>query len=189
VLRLAQLAQDHRRQDAIDISPRRVIASQSGARTRARLSEAIHRRHSKKSWIASSQGLLAMTDGICGKGAPWSAIIDLSTGAEKRASVPSKIARNTPDPVPLILLGRLAADLNHQGMGIGAGLLKDAVQGVAQISKAVGSRALIVHAIDHNAMAFYVKYGFIEFPQGSQPCFCRLIQSPLASSPRLEWRF
>lgn len=95
----------------------------------------------------------------------------LSTGAEKRASVPSKIARNTPDPVPLILLGRLAVDLNHQGMGIGAGLLKDALQRVAQISKAVGSRALIVHAIDQNAMAFYVKYGFIEFPQGSQTLF------------------
>jgi GNAT superfamily N-acetyltransferase len=95
----------------------------------------------------------------------------LSTGAEKRASIPLKIARNTPDPVPLILLGRLAVDLNHQGMGIGAGLLKDALQRVAQISKAVGSRALIVHAIDQNAMAFYVKYGFIEFPYGSQTLF------------------
>lgn len=95
----------------------------------------------------------------------------LSTGAEKRASVPTKVARNTPDPVPLILLGRLAVDLNHQGKGIGAGLLKDALQRVAQISKAVGSRALIVHAIDQNAMAFYVKYGFIEFPYGSQTLF------------------
>jgi GNAT superfamily N-acetyltransferase len=95
----------------------------------------------------------------------------LSTGAEKRASIPSKISRNTPDPVPLILLGRLAVDLNHQGRGIGAGLMKDALQRVAQISKAVGSRALIVHAIDQNAMAFYVKYGFIEFPYGSQTLF------------------
>jgi GNAT superfamily N-acetyltransferase len=95
----------------------------------------------------------------------------LSTGAEKRASVPSKVSRNTPDPVPLILLGRLAVDLNHQGKGIGAGLLKDAFQRVAQVSKVVGSRALIVHAIDQNAMAFYVKYGFIEFPYGSQTLF------------------
>jgi len=95
----------------------------------------------------------------------------LSTGAEKRASVPSKITRNSPDPVPLILLGRLAVDLNHQGKGIGAGLLKDALQRVAQISKAVGSRALIVHAIDQKAMAFYIKYGFIEFPYGSQTLF------------------
>jgi hypothetical protein len=49
--------------------------------------------------------------------------------------------------------------------------MKDALQRVAQISKAVGSRALIVHAIDQNAMAFYVKYGFIEFPYGSQTLF------------------
>jgi len=95
----------------------------------------------------------------------------LSTGAEKLASVPSKLKRNSPEPVPLILLGRLAVDLNHQGKGVGAGLLKDALQRVAQISQVVGSRAVIVHAIDQNAMAFYIKYGFIEFPNGSQTMF------------------
>jgi GNAT superfamily N-acetyltransferase len=95
----------------------------------------------------------------------------LSTGAEKLVSLPSKLKRNSPDPVPLILLGRLAVDINHQGQGIGAGLLKDAFQRVAQVSKVVGSRALIVHAIDQNAMAFYIKYGFIEFPYGSQTLF------------------
>jgi GNAT superfamily N-acetyltransferase len=109
----------------------------------------------------------------------------LSTGAEKRASVPSKIARNTSDPVPLILLGRLAVDLNYQGRRIGAGLLKDALQRVAQVSKAVGSRALIVHAIDRNATAFYVKYGFIEFPQASQTLFLPIdtIAGALSSPP------
>jgi hypothetical protein len=56
-------------------------------------------------------------------------------------------------------------------MGIGVGLMKDALQRVAQISKAVGSRALIVHALDQNAMAFYVKYGFIEFPTSPKHCF------------------
>lgn len=85
--------------------------------------------------------------------------------------MPSKLGRNSPEPVPLILLGRLAVDLNHQGKGIGAGLLKDALQRVAQISKVVGSRAVIVHAIDQNAMAFYIKYGFNEFPYGSQTMF------------------
>ena len=95
----------------------------------------------------------------------------LSTGAEKLASLPSKLKRNSPDPVPLILLGRLAVDLNHQGRGIGAGLLKDALRRVSQVSNVVGSRALIVHAIDQNDMAFYIKYGFREFPYGSQTMF------------------
>jgi GNAT superfamily N-acetyltransferase len=72
---------------------------------------------------------------------------------------------------PVILLGRLAVDSNHQGAGIGVGPLKDALQRVVQISGAVGSRALIVHGIDQNAMAFYFKYGFIEFPNGSQTLF------------------
>lgn len=95
----------------------------------------------------------------------------LSTGAEKLASVPSKLARNSPDPIPLILLGRLAVDENHQGKGIGAAILRDALQRVAQVSQIVGARAVIVHAIDQNAMAFYVKYGFIQFPAGSQTLF------------------
>lgn len=95
----------------------------------------------------------------------------LSTGAEKRAALPAKLSRNTPDPVPLILLGRLAVDMRHRGRGIGAGLLKDALQRVAQVSRAVGSRAVIVHAIDENAKTFYFRYGCIEFPQGSRTLF------------------
>jgi hypothetical protein len=50
-------------------------------------------------------------------------------------------------------------------MGIGVGLMKDALQRVAQISKAVGSRALFVHALDQNAMAFYVKMGLSNSPR------------------------
>ena len=95
----------------------------------------------------------------------------LSTGAEKRQSVPSKISRNMPEPVPLILMGRLAVHEDYKGQGIGAGLLKDALQRSLQISQSVGSRAVVVHAIDQNAMAFYLKYGFIEFPYGTQTMF------------------
>jgi GNAT superfamily N-acetyltransferase len=95
----------------------------------------------------------------------------LATGAEKRESAPSKIRRNVPDPIPVVVLGRLAVHTDHQGKGIGDGLLKDALMRVAQVSKIVGSRAILVHAIDHDAMAFYVRYGFVEFPQGSRSLF------------------
>lgn len=95
----------------------------------------------------------------------------LSTGAEKRESAPSKIRRNIPDPIPLIVLGRLAVHIDHHGKGIGDGLLKDALMRAAQVSKIVGSRAILVHAIDQNAMAFYVRYGFVEFPEGSLSLF------------------
>ena len=95
----------------------------------------------------------------------------LSTGAENRVALPAKLSRNTPDPVPLILLGRLAVDLRYQGKGIGAGLLKDALHRTVQVSRTVGSRAVLVHAIDDNARAFYARYGFIEFPAGSRTLF------------------
>ena len=95
----------------------------------------------------------------------------ISTGAEKRASVPSKFTRNMPEAVPLVILGRLAVDTNYQGKGIGAGMLKDALQRSLQISRIAGSRAVILHAIDQNAMAFYLKYGFVEFPNGTKTMF------------------
>src|SRR5258707_730462 len=95
----------------------------------------------------------------------------LSTGAEKRESAPSKIRRNIPDPVPMIVLGRLAVHIDHHGKGIGDGLLKDALMRAAQVSKIVGSRAVLVHAIDQDAVMFYVRYGFEEFPQGSRSLF------------------
>jgi GNAT superfamily N-acetyltransferase len=95
----------------------------------------------------------------------------ISTGAEKRVNVPSKLSRNMPEPVPLITLGRLAVDVSYQGKGMGAGMLRDALQRVLQMSQIAGSRAVIVHAIDQNAMSFYLKYGFIEFPTGTQTMF------------------
>jgi GNAT superfamily N-acetyltransferase len=94
-----------------------------------------------------------------------------SAGAEKRTNVPSKLARNMPESVPLATLGRLAVDLSWQGKGIGAGMLKDALQRFLQISQIAGSRAIIVHAIDQTAVSFYLEYGFMEFPGGSRTMF------------------
>lgn len=95
----------------------------------------------------------------------------LSTGAARRADVPSKLARNMPDTVPLILIGRLAIDAKHHGKGLGAALLRDALRRSVQLAEIAGARAVIVHAIDESALAFYVKYGFTEFPTGTRAMF------------------
>jgi GNAT superfamily N-acetyltransferase len=95
----------------------------------------------------------------------------LANGATNRANVPRKIAKNTPESIPLITIGRLAVDASHQGQGIGKGLLKDALQRSLQISQSSGMRAVFVHAIDDNAMAFYLKFGFMEFPLGTKTLF------------------
>jgi len=69
-----------------------------------------------------------------------------------------------PEPIPLIVLGRLAVDFRWQSTGIGAGLLKDAVTRSLLVAKQVGVRALLVHAIGEKAKGFYTIHGFKESP-------------------------
>ncbi len=69
-----------------------------------------------------------------------------------------------PDPLPAVLLGRLAIDRTWQGKGLGADLLRDAVLRVVGAAAAVGVRAMLVHAISDEAKAFYEKHGFRSSP-------------------------
>ena len=73
-----------------------------------------------------------------------------------------------PDPVPVILIGRLAIDSQFQGRGIGADLLRDAVLRTLQAAEIAGIRALLVSAISANAKRFYERYGFISSPANPQ---------------------
>jgi GNAT superfamily N-acetyltransferase len=88
----------------------------------------------------------------------------LSAGAVVRASAPSGLRRNMPDPVPVILLGRLAVHQAWSGRGVGSGLLRDAVLRSIQVTQALGARALLCHALSAEAKNFYLKHGFIESP-------------------------
>lgn len=63
-------------------------------------------------------------------------------------------------PIPVILLGRLAVHIDHQGRGLGASLLKDVMLRVNQAADIIGVRALLVHAKNEAARAWYLKYGF-----------------------------
>ncbi|MEE9355669.1 MAG: GNAT family N-acetyltransferase [Methylococcaceae bacterium] len=71
------------------------------------------------------------------------------------------------NPVPVMLLGRLATDLTWQGKGVGAGLLRDAMQRTIQVADIAGVRAFIVHAKDDKAKAFYEHFNF--FPSPTDP--------------------
>lgn len=88
----------------------------------------------------------------------------LSAGSIAHDAVPGRIRRNMPDPIPVIVLGRLAVHADRAGQGIGQGLLKDAVLRSLQACGQVGARALLCHAIDEPAKAFYLKHGFIASP-------------------------
>jgi GNAT superfamily N-acetyltransferase len=88
----------------------------------------------------------------------------LAAGSLDAQSAPSRLRRNMPDPLPVIVLGRLAVDEAWAGRGIGSGLLKDAVLRSLQAADIVGACALMCHAIDEEAKAFYLKQGFAESP-------------------------
>jgi len=95
----------------------------------------------------------------------------LATGAVMVKDAPGNIRRNMPNPIPVMILGRLAVDKPYQGRGIGPALLKDALQRVLTVSQQVGVRAVMVHAIDNDAIAFYSAYGFKAFPADSRTLF------------------
>ena len=82
-------------------------------------------------------------------------------GVEAPARLTQGLARH---PVPLMLLARLGVQVGWQGRGVGAGLLKDAMQRAVQAAAIVGIRALAVHAKDEPARAFYRRFDFIESP-------------------------
>lgn len=67
-------------------------------------------------------------------------------------------------PVPVILLARLAVDKNHQGIGLGQALLKDAILRTAQVADIAGIRSLLVHAKDDNARKWYESCEFEPSP-------------------------
>lgn len=78
---------------------------------------------------------------------------------------PERLAKGlSRNPVPVMLLARLATDLAWQGKGVGAGLLRDAMQRTLQAADIAGIRAFLVHAKDDKAKAFYEHFNFFPSP-------------------------
>ncbi len=96
----------------------------------------------------------------------------ISAGTVERAGAPGKVRRNAPDSVPVSILGRLAVDRAFAGKGLGADLLADALRRIALASQTIGIAAVLVHAKDDKARAFYMACAdFLEFPEGSRSLF------------------
>jgi GNAT superfamily N-acetyltransferase len=95
----------------------------------------------------------------------------LAAGAVQHEGGPRKLRQNSPDPIPVVIIGRLAVDKTFQGKGMGRGMLKDALLRVTKASELVGARAVIVHAVDQESVPFYARYGFRAFPMGNQTLF------------------
>ena len=71
----------------------------------------------------------------------------LATGGVAQEAATGRVRRNMPDPVPVMVLARLAVDRAYQDRGLGAGPLRDAILRILQASELGGLRAILVHAI------------------------------------------
>jgi predicted N-acetyltransferase YhbS len=81
---------------------------------------------------------------------------------------PGGVRRNMPDPIPVILIGRLAVDRRFTGRGLGASLLQHAVVKGIEASRIIGARAFIVDTLNDDAEKFYATFGFTRMPPSSK---------------------
>ena len=88
----------------------------------------------------------------------------LAAGAIAQGEATGRTRRNMPDPVPVMVIGRLAIDSSFQGRGFGRALLRDAVLRTLQAADIAGIRAILVHAISEDAKRFYERCGFQPSP-------------------------
>jgi len=92
------------------------------------------------------------------------AYYSLAAAAVPHAGATGRSRRNMPDPIPAMLLARLAVDVGHQGKQLGANLLRDAIRRTLAAGDIAGIRVLLVHAADHRARRFYEHFDFAGSP-------------------------
>ena len=88
----------------------------------------------------------------------------LAFGAVNVAAAPGRFRRNMPDPIPVVVLARLAVDPAHQNRELGRALVRDGARRVVNAADAIGIRGILVHAISEEAKAFYLALGFDPSP-------------------------
>ncbi|KAB7651678.1 GNAT family N-acetyltransferase [Sutterella faecalis] len=91
----------------------------------------------------------------------------LSAHSVEHGDLKAKYRRNMPNPVPTILLGRLAVDKKFAGRGLGKSMLSAAIRSSIEIAKSIGVAAVVVHPISEEAEHFYLKNGFAYAREGN----------------------
>jgi GNAT superfamily N-acetyltransferase len=98
----------------------------------------------------------------------------LAAGAVAHDNASRNIRQNMPNPIPVMVLARLAVDQRAQGLKLGAALLQDALHRSVQVAQHTGVRALLVHALNDKARTFYEHYGFKASPVNAMTLMMRL---------------
>lgn len=99
----------------------------------------------------------------------------LAVGAVTHADAPERLAKGLArHPIPVMILARLATATDWHGKGVGAGLLRDAMLRTLQAADIAGIRAIVVHAKDDTARAFYERFDFTPWPDNPVQLFLLL---------------
>jgi predicted N-acetyltransferase YhbS len=88
----------------------------------------------------------------------------LTVGEAESGDLPTKVAKNLPRKIPIVLLGRRAVSVNSQGQGVGGLLLVDALRRTVRVASEVGISAILVEAKGQPAVLFYQHFGFLPLP-------------------------
>lgn len=102
----------------------------------------------------------------------------MAAGAVAHRLATGAVRRNMPDPIPVLVLARLAVDTRAQGHKLGGAMLQDAVQRAVVVSQNTGVRALLVHTLRDRARQFYEHYSFQASPTEPPTLMLRLDTRP-----------
>ncbi|EHF4969985.1 MULTISPECIES: GNAT family N-acetyltransferase [Enterobacter] len=100
----------------------------------------------------------------------------LTIGSVNHLEATGSLRRNIPDPIPVIILARLAVDFSFLGQGLGADLLHDAFLRCYRVAENIGVRAIMVHALTEEAKNFYLHHGFKSSQTQERTLFLKLSQ-------------
>lgn len=105
----------------------------------------------------------------------------LAVGELGYEDAPDRLAKGLArHPIPLMILARLAVDTRHQGKGVGAGLVKDAMSRTLTAADIAGIRALVVHAKDDAVRSYYERFGLRSSP--AQPLLLYMLVKDIRRS-------
>lgn len=123
------------------------------------LSDWLHH-HARQAQSAGS----ARTFVVCDEGRV-AGYFSLTVGQIDTLEAPERIRRGMGRyPIPLVILARLAVDIDYQGRGLGSSLLQDSIRRTVAIAEHAGIRAMLTHPLDAEAEAFYRRFGFESTP-------------------------
>lgn len=124
--------------------------------------------------LANQRSGATRTFVVCDGDDAVKAYVALASGAVAVSASPGRFRRNMPDPIPVVVLARLAVCGSVQGQGLARALLADAFERVLQASEQIGVRGILVYAASAGARAFYLHMGFDPSPADPNTLLLRL---------------